>query len=152
MKDKVEEIFDNAFFDQIQIAYTPKGSDVAQYFASGEVDKECFLNVLNMDNSNPFVLYNSTTKCTPTTYIAQMQLQESYVRDIFVDAVEEWELNDTIKMYNKMKLKKIGKMKRDSDVNWEEMGNIIENSYNTIWSCIFTLDSMKEVNNEIWLI
>lgn len=66
--------------------------------------------------------------------------------------MEEWELNDTIKMYDKMALKKIIKMSRDSDVNWEEMGNIIENSYNTLWSCIFTLDSMKEVNNEIWLI
>lgn len=32
------------------------------------------------------------------------------------------------------------------------MGEVISSSYNTIWACVFTLDPLKEIKNEIWLI
>lgn len=57
-----------------------------------------------------------------------------------------------MKMDDKFKFSKFGKMSFQSSVGPEPMGEVISSSYNTIWSCVFTLDPIKEVKNEIWLI
>ena len=55
-------------------------------------------------------------------------------------------------MDNTFKFSKFGSANFESNVGPEGMGEGISSSYNTIWSCVFTLDPIKEVNREIWLI
>jgi hypothetical protein len=57
-----------------------------------------------------------------------------------------------MKLDNKFKFSKFGKKSFENNVGPEPMGEVIGSSYNTIWACVFHLDPIKEVKNEIWLI
>lgn len=68
------------------------------------------------------------------------------------DELGHWDVKNPMKMDNKFKFSKFSKMSFENIVGPEPMGEVISTSYNTIWSCVFTLDPIKEVKNEIWLI
>ena len=63
-----------------------------------------------------------------------------------------WKLTKPLKMDDQFKFSKFSKMSFQNTVGPEPMGDVISTSYNTIWACVFTLDPVKEIKNEIWLI
>ena len=65
---------------------------------------------------------------------------------------DDLSVEDKIKMKDKMKISSLGKLSLENEVGRENMGEVIGDSYNTLWSIVFTLDPIKKVSNEIWMI
>ena len=61
-------------------------------------------------------------------------------------------VEDKIKMKDKIKVSNLGKLSLENEVKRENIGEVIGDSYNTLWSIVFTLDPIKKVNNEVWMI
>lgn len=74
------------------------------------------------------------------------------MQDVFKKNKEEWHVNNTIKVTDKLSVSSFTKTSAGKKVAREEMGDVIKTSYNTLWSTIFVLDPIKKVNNEIWIV
>lgn len=140
------------FFDSVELRATGKGSTASKLYATGGIDNSCLLAAVGLNYADPFADYDQSAKCTPKSYQARMQVQENYVQDVFVASDEEWAVNKSMKMYDGYKISSFNKVSKDGNVGMEPMGEVIGTGYNTLWSCMFTLDPVKKVNTETWLV
>lgn len=82
-----------------------------------------------------------------------MQVEENYVQDVIKDSTTRgWSVKKSVKMDDTISVSKFGKTSTENSVKREAMGYQIDTNYNTLWSVVFTMDPVKKINREVWLV